>query len=217
VTTEYLLNPLTGQTAQDTTSNAGNMAGATLLQSRSDNTILDQFLDPLLGCTPLQAPDLADNDQPASSQALDEILAGAYQPKIAALAPENEKLLLGGDGALDPAKTNAYRAEFGQAPVGSQTDPTSDPPMYCQNLVDIQTPFLAANRRLLAAGQSPATATGNTLLTYMADRLSQSFTALGCQRFGLKNPVTLVRNAAGAAVAASFATAPQRATTTGAS
>jgi hypothetical protein len=43
VTTEYLLNPLTGQTAQDTTSNAGNIAGATLLLSRSDNILLDQF------------------------------------------------------------------------------------------------------------------------------------------------------------------------------
>ena len=66
VTTEYLLNPLTGQTAQDTTSNAGNIAGATLLFSRSDDTLLDQFLDPILGCTPFQAPDLANNDQPTS-------------------------------------------------------------------------------------------------------------------------------------------------------
>ena len=30
VTTEYLLNPATGQTAQDTTANAGNIAGSTL-------------------------------------------------------------------------------------------------------------------------------------------------------------------------------------------
>ena len=93
VTTEYLLNPLTGQTAQDTTSNAGNIAGATLLLSRSDNTLLDQFLDPILGCTPFQAPDLANNDQPTSSQALDEILAGAYQPKVAALVPENDEMV----------------------------------------------------------------------------------------------------------------------------
>ena len=32
-------------------------------------------MDPLLGCTPFQAPDLANNDQPTSSQALDELLA----------------------------------------------------------------------------------------------------------------------------------------------
>src|SRR6202020_2372670 len=106
VTTKYLLNPLTGQTAQDTTSNAGNIAGATLLYSRSDNTLLDEFLDPVLGCVPFQAPDLANNDQPASSQALDEILAGAYQPKIAALVPESDKVMLNGDGGVDAAKTD---------------------------------------------------------------------------------------------------------------
>src|ERR1700691_1479661 len=124
VTTEYLLNPLTGQTAQDTTSNAGNIAGATLLFSRSDNTLLDQFLDPVLGCTPFEAADLADNDQPTSSQALDEILAGAYQPKIAALVPESDKVVMNGD-EFDAAKTGLYRVELGQAPISNQTNKSS--------------------------------------------------------------------------------------------
>jgi hypothetical protein len=203
VTTEYVLNPLTGQTAQDTTSNAGNIAGATLLFSRSDNTLLDQFLDPVLGCTPFRAPDLANNDQPTSSQALDEILAGAYQPKIAALVPESDKVVMNGD-ELDPAKTGLYREELGQAPISDQTDKTSDPEMYCQNLVDIQTPFLAANQKLLATGQSPVTAVGDNLLTFMANELNVSFTNLGCQHFRLTNPVTVSRNRAGTAVAATF-------------
>ena len=203
VTTEYVLNPLTGQTAQDTTSNAGNIAGATLLFSRSDNTLLDQFLDPVLGCTPFRAPDLANNDQPTSSQALDEILAGADQPKIAALVPESDKVVMNGD-EFDPAKTGLYREELGQAPISNQTDKTSDPEMYCQNLVDIQTPFLAANQKLLAAGQSPVTAAGDNLLTFMANELNTSFTNLGCQHFGLTNPVTVSRNPAGTAVAATF-------------
>jgi len=211
VTTEYLLNPLTGQTAQDTTSNAGNIAGATLLFSRSDDSLLDQFLDPALGCSPLQAPDLADNDQPASSQALDEILAGAYQPKIAALMPESDAAVLGPGGALDPAKADLYRSELGQPPVGGRGSAASDPAAFCQNLVDIQTPFLAANRALLAAGQSPATTVGDSLLTYMAARLSASFGNLGCQRFGLTDPVTLTRNGAGAAIGAAFTISSQRA------
>jgi hypothetical protein len=212
VTTEYLLNPLTGQTAQDTTSNAGNMAGATLLFSPSDNGLLDQFLDPVLGCTPFQAPDLANNDQPTSSQALDEILAGAYQPKIAALVPENDEIVRGGS-AFDAAKTDLYREELGQPAIGSsQSAKSSDPQLYCQNLVDIQAPFLAANRALLAAGQSPVTAAGGNLLTYMANRLNTSFASLGCQRFGLTDPVTVTRNGAGAAIAATFTTTPQKAT-----
>jgi hypothetical protein len=212
VTTEYLLNPLTGQTAQDTTSNAGNIAGATLLFSPSDNSLLDQFLDPVLGCTPFQAPDLANNDQPASSQALDEIEAGAYQPRIAALMPENDAVVSGPGGAFDAAKTDLYRQELGQPPIGSQSAGNSDPQLYCQNIVDIQTPFLAANRALLTAGQSPVTAAGSNLLTYLASRLNTSFANLGCQRFGLTNPVTVTRNAAGAAIAATFTTTPQRAT-----
>ena len=212
VTTEYLLNPLTGQTAQDTTSNAGNIAGATLLFSHSDNTMLDQFLDPVLGCTPFQAPDLANNDEPASSQVLDEILAGADQPKIAALVPENDQVVRGPDGGLDAAKTDLYREELGQPPVGAQASASSDPESYCQNIVDIQTPFLAANRALLAAGQSPVTAAGDNLLAFMASRLSMSFANLGCQRFGLTNPVTVTRNGAGTAVGATFNTTPQKAT-----
>jgi hypothetical protein len=212
VTTEYLLNPLTGQTAQDTTSNAGNLAGARLLFSGSDKTVLDQFLDPVLGCTPFQAPDLANNDQPTSSPALDEILAGAYQPRIAALVPENDEMVRSGDGEFDPAKTDLYREELGQAPIGSQSDKTSDPEMYCQNIVDIQTPFLAANQTLLATGQSPATAAGDNLLTFLANRLYTSFTSLGCQHFGLANPVTVTRNGAGTVVAATFNTTSQTAT-----
>jgi hypothetical protein len=214
VTTEYLLDPLTGQTAQDTTSNAGNMAGARLLLSRSDNTMLDLILDPLLGCTPFRAPDLADNDQPATSLALDEILAGAYQPKIAALVPENDTMMLNGDDEFDAAKTDMYREELGQAPISSQNNRTSDPEMYCQDIVDIQTPFLAANRALLATGQSPVTAVGINLLTFMANELSMSFRDLACQRFLLTNPVTVIRNGAGAAVGATFNASGQLATTT---
>src|ERR1700678_2766110 len=212
VTTKYVLNPLTGQTAQDTTANAGNIAGATLLISRSDNTLLDEFLDPVLGCTPFQAPDLANNDQLTNSQALDEILAGAYQPKIAALVPENGVMVRGGDGGFDAAKTDMYRQELGQAPISAQDNKTSDPETYCQNLTDIQTPFLAANQALLATGQSPVTALGDNLLTFMANRLNMSFTSLGCQNFGLTDPVTVTRNGAGAAVAATFNTSVQTAT-----
>lgn len=81
----------------------------------------------------------------------------------------------------------------------------------CRNIVDIQTPFLAANRTLLAAGQSPVTAAGDNLLAYLANRLSMSFANLGCQHFGLANPVTVTRDGAGAVIAATFTTTPQRA------
>ena len=189
VTTEYLLNPATGQTAQDTPSNAGNIAGSTLLLNGSDNTLLDAFIDPVLGCTPFTAPDLGNNDTPATSQALDELEAAANQPKVAALVPENDEMVLNSSGQFDAAKTDLYRAEIGQAPVDAATNRTSSPAMYCRNLIDIQTPFLAANQALLATGQPPVASVGDNLLTFLANRLNMSFTNLPCQNFGFTNPV----------------------------
>ena len=179
VTTTYLLNPLTGQTAQDNTTSLSYIAGATLLHGNSASAVLDQYVDPILGCTPFEVPDLSSANVPAFSEALDEIAAEAYPPKTAALVPE--------------------------------TDKSSSPAMYCQNLVDIQTPFLAANQKLLATGQSPVTATADNLLTFLANDLSVSFTRLGCQQFHLADPVTLKRNSAGVAIAATFDTAVQTA------
>jgi hypothetical protein len=210
VTTSYLLNPLTGQTAQDNPTYLGYIPGATLLHDNSADAVLDQYVDPILGCAPFEAPDLSNANVPGFSEALDEIAAGAYQPKAAALVPENDKAVM--DGAEpDPAKTDLYREELGQAPISGQSDKASDPAMYCQNLVNIQTPFLAANQKLLVTGQSPVTATAGSLLTFLANDLSASFTSLGCQRFHLTDPVTLTRSSAGVAIKAAFDTAVQTA------
>jgi hypothetical protein len=211
VTTKYLLNPVTGQTAQDNAANTARMPGAQVVVNGSDNALIDDFLDPALGCTPLEAPDLGNNGAMATSQALDELLAAANQPKNVALVPETDEMVTGVGGSIDQAKTDLYRAEIGQAPVDSQTDASSSPEMFCQNMVDIQTPFLAANQSLLAAGPSPVPTVGDTLFTFMANRLLQSFDNLGCTNYGLYNPVSVVLNGAGAATAATLSTAQQTA------
>jgi len=214
VTSIYLLNPTTGQTAQDTTANEANLTGAQKLVNGSDNALIDDFLDPTLGCTPFMAPDLANNRTPTTSQALDELLAARYQPRIAALVPENDEMTLDANGQLDPTKTNLYREEVGQAPISAQNNRNDSPVMYCQNMVNIQTSFLAANQALLATDTSPVPAVGENLLTFMANRLLMSFTNLGCANFGLTNPVTVVLDGAGAAMSATFNTTPQTATNT---
>ncbi|MGD0698733.1 MAG: hypothetical protein ABSA02_02500 [Trebonia sp.] len=214
VTTLYLLNPATGQTAQDTTANAGNLAGATTLANGSDDILVDAFLDPTLGCTPFTAPDLGNNNQPATSQALNELLSAKNQTAITALVPENDEMTLDGNGNFDATKTNMYRAEVGQNPISNQNNQQDSPAMYCQNLVNIQTPFLQANQTLLATGQTPVPGTGDNLLTFMANRLSMSFTNLNCQNFGLTDPVTVTLNGNGAAVAATFNTTVQTVTNT---
>jgi hypothetical protein len=216
VTSTYLLNPATGQTAQNTTANAGNVAGATTLANGSDNILIAAFLDPTLGCTPFMAPDLGNNNQPATSQALDELSAAKNTPAITALVPENDEMTLDGQGNTDLTKTNMYRAEVGQPPVSAANNQSSSPAMYCQNMVNIQTPFLAANQTLLATGQTPVPGTGNNLLTFLANRLSMSFTNLGCQNFGLTDPVTVTLDGNGVGVAATFNTTVQKAATGGA-
>jgi hypothetical protein len=212
VTTEYLLNPATGQTAQDTMSNQANIPGSTLLLNGSDNTLLDLFMDPVLGCTPFQAPDLANNDLPTSSQAMDELLSEKNEPAIPALVPENDEMVLNNAGQFDAAKTDLYRAQLGQSLINWSNNQFDSPAMYCQNIINNPTPFLAANAATLATGQPPVTGVGDNLFTFMANRLNMSFTNLGCQNFGFTNPVTVTLNGAGVAVAASFNTTRQWAT-----
>jgi hypothetical protein len=217
VTSVYLLNPATGQTAQDTAANEAGMTGTQAVSNGSDNALVDKFMDPVLGCTPFMAPDLANNNTPATSQALDELLAAAPRnaPRIPALVPENDPMVLDANGNLDPAKTNLYRAEVGQPAISRQNDRWDSPANYCQNMINIQGPFLAANQAVFAGGPSPVADVGNNLFTFLANRLLQSFDNLGCKNFGLTNPVQVVTDGNGAATSATINTTPQQATGTG--
>ena len=212
VTSMYLLNG-NGQTAQNTTANMANLTGATTLANGSDDVLLTNFLDPTIGCTPMEAPDLANNGTMTTSQALNEIQANANEPTPAALVPENDEMTLV-NNAFSATKTNLYRSSLGQTPISAANNAADSPANYCQNMVNIQTPFLAANQTLLATGTSPVPATGNNLFTFMANRLNMSFTNLNCQNFGLTNPVTVTLDGNGVAIAATFNTTQQTATAT---
>ena len=212
VTSKYLLDPATGQTAQDNAANAARMPGAKVLVNGSDNALIDNFLDPALGCTPFMAPDLANHGTMTTSQALDELLAARYEPKNAALIPENDGMVVDNGGSIDLAKTDLYRSEIGQPLVSGRTQASSSPQMFCQNLINIQTPFIAANEKLLAAAPSPVPLVGDTLYTFLASRLAGSFDNLNCKNFGLAQPVVnIVTNGAGAATEVTLNTATQTA------
>ena len=211
VTTAYLLNPVTGRTAQDTAANKARMPGAQVLVNGSDNALIDDFLDPAFGCAPFEAPDLGNHGAPTTSQALDELFAARNEPKNAALVPENDGMVVDLGGGIDVAKTDLYRSEIGQAPVTSQNQENSSPQMFCQNLVNVQGPFVAANQALLATQPSPVPTVGDSLYTFLASRLAGSFDNLNCKNFGLHNPVLMVNNGAGAATDATINTAPQTA------
>jgi hypothetical protein len=148
-------------------------------QDQADS-LVDDFIDPALGCQPFTAPSLGDQNAPATSRALDELLAAGNEPKAAAVLPA-----------------------AGRPGLAA----------YCQDLVNLQAPFLAANAGVLAAAAAPVPAAGTNLFTFLASRLSASFGGLGCRQFGLTDPVTVVRDQAGAATSARFDTTPQQATT----
>jgi hypothetical protein len=145
----------------------------------------------------------------STSQALDELLAARNEPKNAALIPENDGMVTDIGGNIDLAKANLYRSEIGQPLVSPRTQASSSPRMFCQNLINIQTPFLAANERLFAAAPSPVPTVGDTLYTFLANRLAGSFDELNCQNFGLTQPVAMVTDGGGVTTQVTLNTAQQ--------
>ena len=159
------------------------MAGATTLSNGSDNALIDAFLDPIFGCTPFTAPDLGNNNQPGTSQALDELSAAKNSPAVVALVPENidEMGLRTPPASTELAKTNLSHSQVGQPPVSTASNKSQRPGQASdKDMVDIRTAFLQANQELLAAGQSPVPGTDDDLFTFLANRLSMSFSNLGC-------------------------------------
>ena len=202
VTTQYLLTA-TGRTAQFSKTNAAAMPQASVISNGSDNALLDDFLDPVLGCKPFTAPDLSQGGTPGTSQALDELSAARSQAAPVALVPENDPMTLV-NNRLSVTKTNHYRSMVGQPDISSGNNAADSPANYCQNMINIQTRFLSDHEALLASGPSPVPAVGNNLLTFMANRLIMSYVNLNCQKFGVANPVKVTLNRHGAATSATF-------------
>jgi hypothetical protein len=210
VITTYLLNPATGQTAQDTTANAAAIMGATTLVNGSDDKLLAAFLDPANGCTPFTAPDSTDPTATSGSQALNELSARVNQQGTIAVTPPNDEMTLV-NSAFSIAKTNVYRSLVDQPLLAGNVNATTVAEDYCQNITNIQP---ARNQldmtRELNFG-SPVAAVGNTLATFMGNRLSMSFVNLGCANFGLTNPVTVTLDGNQVATAVTYGTAQQTA------
>jgi hypothetical protein len=210
VTSTYLLTG-NGQTAQDNQANEGALPGAQKINNGSDNLLLDAFVDPALGCRAMEAPDLSQGGAAGTSQALDELQAARSQGAPVALIPENDEMVLVND-KFSITKTNLYRAEVGQPAVSRTNNRTSSPASYCQNMINVQAPFIAANQALLTGQPTPVPGTGDNLYTFMANRLGMSFTNLNCQDFRLHDPVSVTLDGDGAAIAATIDTTRQQAT-----
>ncbi len=200
VPSAYLANG-NGQTAQKNAANTAALANATTIANPSDNGLLDNFVDPALGCTPWTAPDLTNGNTPAAALPLDELQAAAFQKAPVALVPQNDPMTLVNNNQSQQ-KTNLYRmgADQPALPAG-QT-----PAQYCGDMDSIQSVRLQQDVNLLIGKTSPSAAAATNLFTFLGMRLQQSFGNLNCQNFGLTNPVkTLGMDGNGVVNAVTFA------------
>jgi hypothetical protein len=204
VTTTYLVTA-SGQTAQRNAANIAQLAGAVPVGNGSDNALLDNFIDPALGCTPFTAPDLTNPGTNGTSQALDELQAAAGQQAPIALVPVNDPMTEV-NGGFSIEKTNLYRRGFDQSPLAAGTTAAQSAQSYCQTLMTVQVASLQRDQAAFTAAPPADPAVGDNLFTFLAARLSGSFGNLGCASFGMADPVTLTLDANGVATGASFGT-----------
>jgi hypothetical protein len=207
---QYLLNRR-GQTAQASAANKAAMGNATLVSNGSDNALLGYFVDPANGCKPFTSTDATGVTGTQPSQALDELSARVSQQAPVAVIPTNDEMVLVG-GAYSIAKTNVYRSLVDQPQLASTTNPYQVAAAFCMNLVN-NAP--ARNQLDMDTDQNwatPVPAVGDNLATFLGNRLSMSFANLGCDSFGLTDPVDVTAGGDGIATAVGYTTPQQQAT-----
>ncbi len=188
VTTAYLVSD--GRMAQANAANAAALPGAQKLTNASDNGLVDNRIDPALGCSPWTVPDLGNGMQPSNSLALDELQAAARQAAPAALVPLNDPMVLA-DGAMSRIKTDAYRAGVNMPSVGS--DPGQSPAQYCRLMTSKGWDRVQRDKAALQGRPSPD-ATADSLYSFVGARLAGSYDALGCaQLLNAANPFTVTQ------------------------
>jgi len=201
VTTMYLVTAQ-GQMAQMTQANLANLPGATKLFNGSDNGLLDDFVDPALGCTPWMVANLADPGQQATGLPLDELQAAAHQAQPVALVPAGDPMaLVNGNPSLQ--KVNAYRAGVDQAPAANQRDASTR--TYCTNLLAVGPQRLLLDSHFTKVFTTPDAAMANSLFTFLAQRFAATYTNLNCLKLtGQADPVSVKVDHNGVAISANI-------------
>jgi hypothetical protein len=201
VTTMYLVTPQ-GQMTQMTQANLAKFPGATKLFNGSDNGLLDDFVDPALGCTPWMAANLADPGQQVTALPLDELQAAAHQPQPVALVPAGDPMVLV-NGNPNLQKLNAYRVGVDQAPVGNLRDASTR--TYCTNLLAVGPQRLLLDSHLTRVFTTPAANMANSLFTFLAQRFAATYVNLNCQKLtGQTDPVSVKTDHNGVAISATI-------------
>jgi hypothetical protein len=185
VTSEYEVTA-SGQTAEQ-----GSGVTGTIAANGSDNRLLDDFVDPALGCTPFQVPSLSDPGTTEATQATDELLADADQKAPIALVEPNDPMTTVGVDAdinanvlptaanLSLRKTNLYRASLGQQLLTGSL--VSYATYYCEQMQTVGAQRLALDAQF-ETGPSPTA--GMDLAQFLAQRYAASVQLENCALFG---------------------------------
>ncbi len=186
--TTYLVTT-TGQTAQNTAANRAAL-GTNLAKNPSDERLLT-LVDAAIGCTPYEAPDLADNGNPVPALPLNELQAAAFQAAPSALVPANDPFVLV-KGQPNLQQLNAYRLGVDQQPAASLADASTT--AYCSNLLQIAPARLALDKPFTQSRPSADPAVASNLFAFLAQRFVFTFENQGLNCTGLlkvTDPITL--------------------------
>jgi hypothetical protein len=186
--TTYLLLK-TGQTVQDTARNRRLFNNFMILQNPSDEALLTNSIHPAMVCKSFLAPDLADDGNLVASLALNELQAQQQVIPIAKIPANNPMTLVNDKPNLD--KLNLYRVGVNQPVVNSLEEASTT--RFCINLVAVGAKRIDNNKIRLRLANTPAADVANSLFTFLAFRLKNSFDILGCQALiNAPNPVELI-------------------------
>ncbi|KAE9365732.1 hypothetical protein N431DRAFT_294038, partial [Stipitochalara longipes BDJ] len=179
VPTQYLLLA-DGSTAQDTATNRAANPDATIINNASDEALLTNILDPLIGCTPYVAPYVDNPGTSGPALALSELQASSLQAAPIGLVPLNDPdCLLTNGGTVSTDKTNQYRLGVNQPVVSAGADSGALVP-YCDNMVAIAPAFFKGFESVFITQTTPAATVGNNLFTFLCERYLMSLTQLTC-------------------------------------
>lgn len=188
VPTQYLLLS-NGQTAQDTAANRAANPGAEVINNASDEALLANIIDPLIGCTPFLGASLDNPGTMVPALALSEIQAAALQVAPIGFVPLNDPdTLLTNGGTVSTAKTNEYRLGVNQPVVAAGNTSGALIP-YCNGMLAVAPTFLAGNQAKFIGQTTPAACVGNNLFTFLCQRFIMSLTQLTCPVAQEVNPV----------------------------
>ncbi|KAG0004686.1 hypothetical protein BGZ80_001092 [Entomortierella chlamydospora] len=187
--------------AQNTKHNRKKLKKAVVLSNGSDNALLADFVDPVIGCKPFKARSLMEDGVVLGSMALNELQATRQGAPVALIPAADPMVLSNGKPCI--RKLNAYRKGVDQKLAHHLSEASTK--AYCTNFDKIAPAYIKSISAQLQKGASPTPDAANNLLTFMGQRYAASWTNLGCDKVLKKtSAITVTTNEKGVATKVHF-------------